>query len=337
MASSKHKDYFEILGVDRKASQAEIKKAYRRLARKYHPDVNPDDPAAAEKFKEINEAFQVLSDPEKRKQYEQFGRVFGEGAGPQAGNWGPGGFQYQTYTTEDLGDLNGLFEHLFGAGFTTTGKGGRRRTKFGFDFGQPQPQKGRDIEADLTLTLEEAAKGTQRELELTLQEQCTTCGGTGQGVNGLCPACKGSGFITRPKRLKVRVPAGVTEGSKVRLAGQGAPGANGGPNGDLYLRIHLAPHKQFKVEGRDLYVSVPVTFKEAALGAEVSVPTLTGNVKLRIPAGTQGGQKFRLKGRGLPGRGKTPAGDLYATVNIKVPKRLSDKQRKLLEALDESD
>ncbi len=335
-------DYFETLGVKRDATTAEIKKAYRKLARKFHPDVNPGDEKSAEKFKEINEAFQVLSDEKKRKQYEQYGTVFPEGVDPETAGFGQGGAGggpggYRTYSTQDVGDLDDLFQNLFGGfGQTEAGPAGRGRSTFGFGARQPQPRKGQDIEADLKLTLEEAASGVERELTLTLQEPCARCSGSGQTEGGLCPECHGAGFSTSPRKLKVRVPKGVTEGSRVRLAGQGGPGAAGGPKGDLFLRTHLAPHPTFRAEGHDLYVNVPVSFAQAALGGEARVPTLTGSVKLKLSAGTQGGQKFRLKGLGLPGRGKEAGGDLYAVIAVKVPKELTEEQRNLLEQLDDS-
>ena len=288
------KDYYAVLGVSKDASDKDIKKAYRKLARKYHPDSNPDDPAAEAKFKEVNEAYEVLSDPETRKEYDharQMGYFVG---GPEGASqyvrvedlFGSGGFGGAT-SIEDL--LGGLGD-LFGGGRT-----GRRR---------PRPARGADLQADLTLTFHEALAGVTKDLE----------------VGG--------------RRVKVKIPKGVADGTKIRLRGKGAPGRAGGPPGDLYVRIHVAEHPLFKRKGkRDLAITVPITFPEAALGAVVEVPTLEGSTRIRIPPGTPSGKTFRVKGKGVEtDKGR---GDLLVTVEIDVPKDLGPEERELLERFAE--
>ncbi|MCF8086334.1 MAG: DnaJ domain-containing protein [Desulfohalobiaceae bacterium] len=333
--SVEYKDYYQILGVDRNASQEEISKAFKKLARKYHPDLNTDNPEAEKKFKEINEAYAALKDPEKRKQYDQFGADFehgqdfdprnfqnmhfnfgGAGAGGGAESFGGSGYS-------DFFDL--LFGNLFGQG---GGQGGRRRTYsttfgsdpfgggFGADMGTQSgfSGKGEDSEASLELTLEEAARGGKK--SIALQEH-----GPRGGVQS--------------KNLEVNIPAGVTEGSKIRLSGQGNPG-RGGQRGDLYLRVKLKPHHLFRVENKNIVLDLPLTPWEAALGTSVRVPTLEGSVDMKIPPGTSSGKKLRLKGKGL-GRGKNK-GDQLVRAMIKTPQKPSDKEKELWEQLaQESD
>jgi curved DNA-binding protein len=307
-----YKDYYKILGVSRNASQQEIKEAYRRLARQYHPDVNPDDPQAQERFKEINEAYHVLSDPEKRAKYDRLGASWRQwermGGRPEDFNWEqwttPGGQRVHVRygTPLDLEELFGgmgfseFFQRIFG------GMGG-----FGtpdVDIWPTAPQKGRDIEQTVEITLEEAFHGTRRILQL----------------NG--------------HRIEATIPRGVKTGSKVRLRGQGMPGPGGGPAGDLYLKIRVAPHPTFERKDADLYVDVQVSLYTAVLGGEVRVPTLTGDVMLTIPPGTQGGQVFRLSGQGMPLlNNPQKRGDLYARVQIQIPKNLSPEERALFEKL----
>jgi len=308
-----YKDYYKILGVPRNATEKEIKQAFRRLARKYHPDVNPGDPEAEARFKEINEAYEVLSDPEKRAKYDQLGADWQRwqrmGGRPEDFDWsrwttgaGPGGQRvYVRYgTPEDLEDLFGgsspfsdFFAQIFG------GVGAGR----GFEF-RPRPRRGRDLEHEVEITLEEAYRGTTRLL-------------TKDG-----------------RRLEVKIPPGVKTGSKVRIAGEGEAGVAGGQAGDLYLRIKVLPHPRFERRGDDLYTEVPVDLYTAILGGEVRVPTLNGSVILTIPPETQNGRVFRLRGKGMPRLNRPhERGDLYATVQVRLPQGLSSRERQLFEEL----
>ncbi len=326
------KDYYQILGVSRSATDKEIKSAYRKQARKYHPDVNPGDASAEEKFKEISEAYEVLSDPDKRKKYDQYGHLgdawkyAGEG-GFNVGGPGGGGAHWRqdrTYVNpEDMGfggDLNEILSGLFGGG---RGRGGRFH-------GHQAPTKGEDVQAEAAISLEEAYAGAERTLTLVVHETCPNCTGSG-GVNGNpCPTCNGAGVVERPKTLTVKIPKGVQDGAKIRLAGQGNPGANGGPAGDLYLIVEMKEHPQFERNGDDLQTDVPVTFPEAALGGEIEVPTLTGKVTMNLPAGSSSGQRLRLRGKGMPKLRSEEYGDLYARIRIIVPKELTEKERSLI-------
>lgn len=326
-------DYYAILGVPRSASEKDIRQAYRRLARQWHPDVNPGNAEAEAKFKEINAAHEVLSDPEKRKKYDQYGdqwmhadqieemrRRQGAGAGPGFGGPG-GGFSFQGGEGIDLGDL-------FGGG---RGGGGMFESLFRRASGR---QRGQDLETGLRLTLEEAYAGLTRTIEVRSgAEPCRTCGGTGQIASATCHACRGSGSIATPRRLEVSIPAGVADGQRIRIAGKGAPGGNGGAPGDLFIRVEVAAHPRFERRGDDLHVEVDAPVAEAALGGEVRVPTLKGKaLALRIPAGTQGGRVFRLAGQGMPRR-EGGFGDLFAKVRLVLPEPMTDEQRALFEQL----
>lgn len=338
------RDYYEVLGVERTATPDELKKAYRKLALQFHPDRNSDDPAAEEKFKEASEAYAVLSDEGKRRQYDQFGHQAMGGAGGFQGDFG------------NVGDIfNDLFGDLFGA------MGGRR---------QGRGQRGADLRYTHTLDLEDVLTGEEAAIEIprmlrcekcsgsgakpgTQPERCGRCGGTGQAVfqQGLfrisrpCEACRGEGSVVRTpcescrgrgriegkKSLKVRVPAGVEDGMRLRVAGEGEAGLSGGPPGDLYVVMAVNEHPLFTREGADLGVEVPVLFTQAALGAEIDVPTLEGRVKLKIPEGTQSGKTFRLRGKGVPSVGAPGRGDLHVRIFVEVPSRLNARQRALLE------
>ena len=331
------RDYYEALGVNTNASEDEIKSAFRKQARKYHPDVNPGDKSAEEKFKEINEAYEVLSDPEKRKRYDTLGPNWkaGEEFRPP-----PGWQQESRVDFGDMGDIFGGAGGMGGAGaggfsdfFETLFGGGRRagRSRRG---GAGFSMRGRDIEAEIELTLEEAHRGGRRSISLQVMESCPDCRGTGtKDGKAVCSTCRGAGVVQRPKTLEVTIPPGVRDGSVIRLAGQGEPGANGGPPGDLLLRVRLRPHRLFDLTGdNDVQVELPVAPWEAALGARVSVPTLEGPVEMTIPAGTQAGQRLRLRGQGL-NRRDGRRGDQYAKLKIVNPPRLTSAERELFEKL----
>ena len=358
------RDYYEVLGVSRDASQGDIKKSYRKLAMKHHPDQNPDDPKAEEKFKEIGEAYEVISDEEKRSAYDRYGHAaFKSGGG---GGGGRGGFHDPMDIFSQVfggGGGGSMFDDLFGGG------GGRRRDRSG-------KKRGSDLRYDLEITLEEAAEGVEKELEIEKYASCgkcsgsgsksgsagtntcTTCGGrgvvgqqrgifiqqatcpdcrgAGQNIADPCGDCGGNGRKQAPERVSIRIPAGVDDGTRLRSTGKGDAGMRGGPAGDLYVFLHLRDHDVFQRDGDDLYCEVPLPFSTAALGGELEVPTLTGSATMKVPAGTQGGTTFRLRDRGMPalnGRGK---GDLHVEAQVEVPTRLNSDQRERLEAFTES-
>ena len=348
------RDYYEVLGVNRSATEQDLKKAYRRLAHQYHPDKNQTDPEAEEKFKEAAEAYAVLSNTEQRQRYDRFGHA---GVSSSAANaaWGAPGFG----GIEDiLGDLFG-FGDVFGA----TGRAGGRRSA---------AQRGADLRYDLEITLEQAAVGMTAQLRIPKLETCETCTGSGaaagtkpeacrtcQGVGQVrfqqgffsvsrtcsacrgsgqvitspCETCRGAGRIEREKSIEVKIPAGVETGSRLRLQAEGESGVQGGPSGDLYVVIHVAEHEEFERQGNNLYASVPVTFAQAALGAEINVKTLNEDQSLKIPAGTQTGTVFRIRGQGMPVLGGRGKGDLFVSVSVITPTSLTREQRKLLEQL----
>jgi curved DNA-binding protein len=321
----KFRDYYEVLGVSKTSTGAEIKKAYRKLARKLHPDVNPGDKSAEEKFKELNEAYEVLSDPEKRKRYDQLGPNWKAGADFTP----PPGWENSRVEYGDFGEVFGrgggpsgfsdFFESLFG------GRGARAGAGFAM--------RGQDVEAEISLTLEEAHRGASRNITLQATETCPDCRGSGSKDGKTCPTCRGAGAIRRPKSLDVTIPAGVRDGSVIRLAGQGEPGTNGAKAGDLFLRVRIEPHRLFSIVGEDdVQIELPVAPWEAALGARVSVPTLEGSVDMTIPAGAQGGQRLRLRGQGLTRRGGG-RGDQYVKLKIVIPSRLTPKEKELFEKL----
>jgi molecular chaperone DnaJ len=359
------KDYYAALGVPKDAPAADIKKAYRKLARDLHPDKNPDDKAAEDKFKTVSEAYDVLSDDSKRKEYDEARSLFGAG-GFRGGFPGGGGQQGPGGHTFDLGDLFGgqggggigdVFGGLFG------GQGGRRS-------GGRGPRRGADVEAEVTLSFADAVRGATVPLRLSTPGACQTCGGsgaapgtapktcgvcngagvtsrnqggfafaepcracrgTGRVVETPCPTCRGTGESVRERTLTVRIPPGVKEGQHIRLAGRGAPGDRGAPAGDLLVQVHVTPHPVFGRKGDNLTITVPVTYPEAALGANISVPTLDAPVTLKVPAGTTTGRTFRVRGRGVPRKTGTP-GDLLVTVEVAVPQNLSAAAREALEA-----
>jgi molecular chaperone DnaJ len=356
------KDYYRVLGVSDTASQKDIRSAFRKLSRQYHPDANPDDRAAEERFKEVSAAYDVVGDPEKRKEYDEvrkLGPMGGMFGGAGAGGPGAGGFR-----VEDIGDLGDVLGGLFGRGRRRggTAAGGARGTG---------PHRGQDLESELHLAFEDAVHGLTTTVHLTSEAACSTCHGTGarpgttprtcplcegrgviddnQGffsfsspcpecagrgylIDEPCPTCRGTGIEHRPREVKVRIPAGVGDGQRIRLRGRGGPGRNGGPAGDLYVTVRVKPHPLFGRRGNDLTITVPITFPEAALGADVAVPTLDGgSVKVRIPAGTRSGRTFRVRGKGVSARRKT--GDMLVTVEVAVPQKLSAEERRAVEAL----
>jgi DnaJ-class molecular chaperone len=322
----KFQDYYEVLGVPRTATADDIKKAYRKLARKYHPDVNPGDTSAEEKFKQVGEAYEVLSDPEKRKRYDQLGENWKAGADftPPPG-WEGGGVEYA-----DFGDLFGAGRGAGGfSDFFETLFGSRRGRRAGAGFAM----RGQDVEAAIDLSLEEAHHGTRRTITLQTTAVCPTCNGSGRRENQPCAACRGAGVVTRPKTLDVTIPAGVRHGSVIRLAGQGEAGTGNAPAGDLLLHVQLRPHPLFHVlEEGDVEVELPVAPWEAALGARVRVPTIERAVDMTIPAGAQGGQRLRLRGQGVQRRG-SGRGDQYVRLKLVNPPTLTDSERALFEQL----
>jgi len=333
MANSK--DYYRVLGVKRDASEDQIKQAYRKLARKFHPDLNPGDKTAEEQFKQLQEAYEVLSAAENRKLYDQYGenwRAVKAGAGAPPPGWEGAGRSTQGARADsggfDFGDFDfsnfrtgtqgfDIFEEMFGG----AGRGQSRRTG-----------RGADVEAELQLSLEEAHRGGRRTLQMQVAEVCPTCNGTGLKDGKTCETCRGAGQVLKPKTIEVNIPAAARDGSTIRLAGQGGAGSNGSEPGDLYLHIRLQPHPLFTVKGDDLEVTLPIAPWEAVLGAKVEAPTIEGKVELTIPSGAKNGQRLRLRGQGLNKR-KGGRGDEYVRLKIEVPKEVTDEERRLYEEL----
>ncbi len=352
-------DYYEVLGVQKSASPDEIKKAYRSLAKKYHPDVNPGNSEAEAKFKEVNEAYAILSDPDKKQKYDQFGHAAFDQTGGGA------------YSNMDFGDIGDIFSSFFGGGFGG-GFGGQTRRSNG-------PQKGQDLGADIYLTFEEAVfgakkdvsyqrvvkcsscggsgaeKGTKAEtckkcggrgvvttfkrvmgMQMQSQDTCPDCRGTGRIISNPCKSCKGSGYVRTNKTITMTINPGIDNGNTIVMRGLGNEGKNGGPAGDLYVDVHVQSHKSFVREGNNLYLDLPITVSEAILGANVDVPTLEGSVKLEIPEGTQNGKVFTIKDKGVPYyNAPDRKGDLIITVNVEIPKGLSEKQKELIRSFAE--
>jgi molecular chaperone DnaJ len=333
------KDYYQTLGVPRDADEKQIKAAYRKLARRFHPDANTGEPDAEERFKEVTEAYEVLKDKDKRAKYDRFGADWqryqqaedaGFSTGPEdfatwfSGSRGDGGVRYEYRTTGSTG-FSDFFETLFGDSF-----GGRTTTR---ERVRAQPQRGQDHEYPIEITLPEAYQGTTRRFDIQIQERCPSCAGTGMNGRGFCPQCGGNGTIPRNKTLEVKIPAGVRTGSRVRMAGQGAPGINGGPPGDIYLRVTLKPDRRFEIDGNNLRTEIDVPLYTALLGGEVVVPTLDGSVALTIPQETQNGRVFRLRGKGIPSTTGGDRGDLLARVKVVLPEQLTENERELLQQL----
>ena len=350
------KDYYQVLGVPKTAADKDITRAYRKLAKQYHPDANP---GAEDKFKEVSAAYDVLGDAAKRKEYDEVRRLGAAGFGGLGGFGAPGGATFRVEDMGDLGDLLGGLGGIFG--------GGGRRQRRGAG------QRGADVEAELHLSFEDAVRGVTTAVHVVGEGRCETCGGTGaapgsspvtcsrcggrgalednQGLFSLsricpqcngrgtvvdnpCKTCRGSGVTRRTREVKVRIPPGVEDGQRIRVKGRGAPGRGNGPAGDLFVAVHVAPHRLFGRRGRNLTLVAPVTFPEAVLGATITVPTLDGPVTLRVPPGTPSGQTLRVRGRGVPASGRDKVGDLLVTVEVAVPRDLSDEQRAAVEALE---
>lgn len=338
--AAKTRDYYEVLGVTRSATEDEIKTAYRRLARKFHPDLNPGNKEAEEQFKQLQDAYSVLSDTESRKLYDQYGENWryvketGQapphaqgGFRPQAAPNGQAGFGGYNFSGYDFGtDAGGIFEELFGRAAAGGARGEQRRRTRGAG-------RGRDTEATLELSLEEAHRGGRHTLQMQTIEPCPTCHGTG-AVNGteVCPTCHGAGQVLKPKTMEVNIPAGVRDGTTLRLAGQGGASLGGAPAGDLYLHIRLRPHPTFTIRGDDLETEVAVAPWEAVLGAKIQAPTVDGKVEMNVPAGAQNGRRLRLRGRGLNKR-QGGRGDEYVRLRIEAPRNVTDEERRLYEEL----
>ncbi len=358
------RDYYEVLGVDKSASQDDIKKAYRQLAKKYHPDLNPDNKEAEEKFKEVNEAYEVLSDPDKKSRYDQFGHA---GVDPSYGGGGfNGGF---SGGFGDMGDIGDIFDSIFGGGFG--GSSSRSNAN--------APRRGQDIAVDVTINFMDACNGKEVTLDvnrlekcpdcngsgaaagssaetcsecrgtgqvkvtqrtpfgmISSQKVCTRCGGKGKTVSSPCPKCHGNGRVNTSRKISVDIVAGIDDGQTMRVSGQGNAGTNGGPNGDLHVNVHVRPDPIFERDGYDIHTDIPITYTQAVLGDEIVVPTIDGKVKYTIPEGTQNGATFRFKGKGVKVINRSNRGDQYVHVNIEVPKNLSKKQKELLKEFENS-
>ncbi len=358
------RDYYEVLGVSKGASEDEIKKAYRKTAKKYHPDLHPDDKEAEEKFKECNEAYEVLSDPQKKARYDQFGFA---GVDPNYGGGGAGGYGGGYGFDGDI-DLGDIFSSFFGGGSGFGGFGGRNPNA---------PQKGRDITISVTLTFEEAAKGCKKSIEvpriedcsecggtgaakgtspktcsqcggrgvinvqsrtafgvMNTQKTCSTCGGTGKVIDTPCQKCAGKGKVRRKNKIDVNIPAGINDGQVVNMRGYGNSGINGGPSGDLKIVINMKPHSYFERDGFNVWFEKHVSIVEATLGAELQVPTLDGNVKYTMPAGTQPGEVFKLKGKGIQKLNSVGKGDEFVRIVVDIPKNITAEQKKALLEFD---
>jgi len=350
------KDYYEVFGIKKNASANEIKKAYKKLARKYHPDVNSGDKAAENKFKEISEAYAVLNDSEKKKKYDALGhQAFSAGFDPFSSSRGrgrTGGFGFES----SFGGFSDIFSDIFGES-----TGGRRQRR--------GPVKGRDIQYPIEISFEDSVKGMKANLQirkqslcsicngsgakpgstsstcpkcggsgkvniggsfLNMMESCRQCNGTGSYNPSLCPNCTGRGAVPKTEKISVKIPAGVDNGSKVRLSGKGEPGANRGPNGDVYIITRIRPHRFFERKGDNIYCQIPITVSEAALGAKITVPTIEGKAVMKVPPGTQSGQKFRLSGKGVPSLKSGIKGDQFIEVQIVIPKDLSEESKDVL-------
>ncbi|HEY7033478.1 MAG TPA: DnaJ C-terminal domain-containing protein [Thermomicrobiales bacterium] len=350
MPAVQFKDYYKTLGVERTADEKAIQSAFRKLARKHHPDINPGDKQAEERFKEVNEAYEVLSDPEKRKMYDRFGedwqryRDAGFTGNEPAGGGRPGAsfddYDFgRWFTGQNQGDQSFRVEYGDNAGgfsdFFQTLFGGLGSRRGGFSASRPSRRRGEDVEVGVEVSFDEAFRGASRRFEVQTHEPCATCNGTGLARGATCPTCDGTGVVPKNKTIEVKIPAGVTTGSRIRVAGHGGAGQNGGPNGDVYLRVTVQPDPRFERSGDDLRTEVDVPLYTAVLGGEVVVSTPTGRVALTVPPETQSGKLFRLRGQGMPRlkRGKSERGDLLARARVLLPTKLTDKERDLFAQL----
>ena len=358
------RDYYEVLGVDKSASAEDIKKAYRQLAKKYHPDLNPGNKEAEEKFKEVNEAYEVLSDSDKKARYDQFGHA---GVDPSYGGGGYGGGFSGGFG--DMGDIGDIFNSFFGGGFSSSSSRSNPNA----------PRRGQDISADITINFMDACFGKEVEVSLNRMEKCPDCGGTGAAagtssetcpdchgsgqvkvtqrtpfgmissakpctrcggkgkvINNPCSKCHGNGRVSVPKKIKVTVPAGIDDGQTLQVSGQGHAGINGGLSGDLHVNVTVRPDPIFERDGYDIHTDIPITYTQAVLGDEITVPTIDGKVKYTVPEGTQNGTTFRFKGKGVKKINRSDRGDQYVHVTIEVPKNLSKKQKDLLREFEGS-
>ncbi len=360
------RDYYEVLGIDKNATDAEIKSAFRKLAKKYHPDLNKDDPNATEKFKEIQEAYEVLGDASKRSQYDQFGHAGVSGAGNAGFNGFGGGFSGFDGADFDFGDI---FDNIFGGGFSSFG-GGRSST-------QNRKTKGSDLLMHVKLSFEEAVYGCEKDFDIDVVEECDSChgkggfdeetcdtchgsgtitteqhtilgsflskttcpdcGGRGKTFKRTCTSCRGKGKVTREKTITVTIPSGIDTGDQLRVAGKGNAGSHGGSNGDLYLEFMVSDHEFYKRDGDDIYLELPLTITEAILGCKKEVPTLYGNIDLSVPAGTTSGDKQRIRGKGIDNRAHHSKGNMYIIMKVITPKKLSRAQKKIIEELNRTD
>lgn len=359
------RDYYEVLGVDKSADADTIKKAYRTLAKKYHPDMNPGDKEAEQRFKEVNEAYAVLSDPDKKAKYDQYGFAGVDGNGAGFGEGGFGGFG--GFDSSDI--FGDIFSSFFGGSSSGSSSGARRNG----------PTRGGDILQRVTISFEEAAFGCKKDVSFARIEKCPdcgatgaakgstvdtcptchgtgtvrvsqrtplgmfqstrpcdACGGTGKKISNPCPNCRGKGYIRITKKLEVTIPAGIDDGQKVAIRSQGDSGRNGGPNGDLIIEVNVRPHAVFERDGYNIYCEVPITFAEAALGADIQIPTLEGQMSFTIPEGTQNGAQFTVRGKGIPYVNSKSRGDLIFAVSIETPKNLTESQKELLRRFSES-
>ena len=355
------RDYYDVLGVSKTATIDEIKSAFRKKAKQYHPDLNKDNPDAAEKFKEAQEAYEVLSDDNKRKMYDQYGHAGVSGSGG-AGFSGFGGAGFSDF---DFGDI---FDNIFGGGFGFGGGTSSSRTR---------SARGSDLLMKVNLTFEEAVYGCEKDIKVDVVETCedcdgkgghgestcsachgsgtitseqhtilgsfvsksvcNVCGGTGKTYDKQCSTCHGKGKVRKNKTISVSIPSGIDKEDRLRISGKGNPGINGGPNGDLYLEFSINEHEYFKRNNDDIYLDVPITMTEAILGCKKDIPTLYGNVKLTIPAGSDSGDKHRIKGKGVDNKSRRNKGDMYIILKVVTPKKLSREQKKIIDALNKTD